>query len=136
MQVFHSAEHSRFQHSLGVAALSFKLAESVASRIDSRALGSLEIDDVAPTDDELAQVALAGLAHDLGHGPFSHLWERCMSAQTSAKWCVDLKGPRRDCAAADRCCRTRTPFCALQLKSLIVAVLFWSRMVRAGRMRT
>ncbi|NLY79403.1 MAG: HD domain-containing protein [Lysinibacillus sp.] len=61
--VFHGAEHSRFNHSLGVY--------EVVRRI---------IDDVFHgrpdwNDDERLLVLCAALLHDLGHGPFSHAFE-------------------------------------------------------------
>lgn len=58
--VYHGAEHSRFQHSLGVA--------HVARRI----LATLEVRD--PLD--RAEVLAAAMLHDIGHGPFSHAIEK------------------------------------------------------------
>lgn len=58
--VYHGAEHSRFQHSLGVA--------HVARRI----LETLEVRD--PLD--RAEVLAAAMLHDVGHGPFSHAIEK------------------------------------------------------------
>jgi HD superfamily phosphohydrolase len=57
--VFPSATHSRFEHSIGVAYLSNKLYKHLSS-------------------DKTYEkcVTLAGLCHDLGHGPFSHLFDR------------------------------------------------------------
>ena len=62
-QVYHTAEHSRFSHSLGVYEIVRRMIE--------------EIDDLASalTDYEKATVMLAGLLHDIGHGPFSHAFE-------------------------------------------------------------
>ncbi len=59
--VYHGAEHSRFVHSMGVAALARRMYDQV------RPGG-------APSE-RLAVVA-AALCHDLGHGPFSHVAER------------------------------------------------------------
>ncbi|ARF17931.1 HD domain-containing protein [Sporosarcina ureae] len=62
--VFHGAEHSRFQHSLGVY-------EIVRRILDDGFSGREE------WDDEQRLVALcAALLHDLGHGPFSHAFEK------------------------------------------------------------
>ncbi|HEX6244558.1 MAG TPA: HD domain-containing protein [Polyangiales bacterium] len=67
--VFPGAEHSRFAHALGAA--------HVMSRLLDR-LGPL-CASLAPEqriDDEAARDALAAaLLHDLGHGPYSHLFE-------------------------------------------------------------
>ncbi|PIC76281.1 hypothetical protein CSV74_12280 [Sporosarcina sp. P19] len=62
--VFHGAEHSRFQHSLGVY-------EIVRRILDDGFSGREE------WDEEQRLVALcAALLHDLGHGPFSHAFEK------------------------------------------------------------
>jgi HD superfamily phosphohydrolase len=45
------------------------------------------------SDDEKLCLQVAGLCHDLGHGPFSHTWERFVEAARSeddapVKWKV------------------------------------------------
>lgn len=59
------AQHSRFSHSLGVMHLAGQMAESLRRS--------------APvSDDDLQLVRLAGLLHDVGHGPFSHSYEEIL----------------------------------------------------------
>ena len=65
--VFPGACHNRFEHSLGVA----HLAREHADRLFHLQRRDLELDR-----GDVAAVALAGLCHDLGHGPFSHVFER------------------------------------------------------------
>jgi HD superfamily phosphohydrolase len=61
-QVYPSAIHSRFTHSVGVMHLAGRYAEEVYR----------EHDDVI----EKTQLArIAGLLHDIGHGPFSHTYD-------------------------------------------------------------
>ncbi|OLS41250.1 HD domain-containing protein [Bacillus sp. MRMR6] len=61
---FHGAEHSRFNHSLGVY-------EIVRRIIDDVFAGRPEWNN----DDRLLTL-VAALLHDLGHGPFSHSFEK------------------------------------------------------------
>ena len=61
-QVFQSAEHSRFVHSLGVY-------QVVRRMLETECLDN-ELNDY----DKLC-VMCAGLLHDIGHGPFSHSFE-------------------------------------------------------------
>lgn len=61
---FHGAEHSRFNHSLGVY-------EIVRRIVDDVFAGRPEWND----DDRLLALC-AALLHDLGHGPFSHSFEK------------------------------------------------------------
>lgn len=63
--IFPSASHNRFEHSIGVA----HLARSLINEI-SRNQPELGI-----TDEQRLNVELAGLCHDLGHGPFSHIYD-------------------------------------------------------------
>ncbi|MCY4639399.1 MAG: HD domain-containing protein [Chloroflexi bacterium] len=67
--VYPSANHTRFEHSLGVATKAEQLAlalQSAPSRPDVSATRVLEL-------------RLAGLLHDSGHGLFSHLTESILS---------------------------------------------------------
>ncbi len=63
LQVYHTAEHSRFGHSLGVYEITRLMIENVQ--------------DLKTSISEYDQVALlcAALLHDVGHGPFSHAFE-------------------------------------------------------------
>lgn len=61
---FHGAEHSRFNHSLGVYEIIRRIVDDV-------------FDDRPKWSEEDRLLALcAGLLHDLGHGPFSHSFEK------------------------------------------------------------
>lgn len=61
-QVFQSAEHSRFVHSLGVYQVVRRMLET-------------ECLTKALSDYDKLCVMCAGLLHDIGHGPFSHSFE-------------------------------------------------------------
>lgn len=62
-QVYHTAEHSRFSHSLGVYEIVRRMVEEI-----------YELHSTL-SEYEKATVMLAGLLHDIGHGPFSHAFE-------------------------------------------------------------
>lgn len=61
--VYHTAEHSRFAHSLGV----YEIVRRMVSENFSIAKSL--------TEEEKIAVMLAGLLHDIGHGPYSHAFE-------------------------------------------------------------
>ena len=61
--VYHCAEHTRFGHSLGVYEIVRRMVTEISDIKESL------------SDYEKVCVMLAGLLHDIGHGPFSHTFE-------------------------------------------------------------
>ena len=63
--VYPGANHTRFEHCVGVMFLAGKVVENpYLSRI--------------VTDEEADMIRMAGLLHDVGHGPFSHVFEQLL----------------------------------------------------------
>ena len=67
LQVYHTAEHSRFGHSLGVYEIVRIMLENIKDLKDRL------------SEFEYVAVMCAGLLHDVGHGPFSHAFEAVTS---------------------------------------------------------
>jgi HD superfamily phosphohydrolase len=62
--VFPGANHTRFEHSIGVAALAQRVIDSLQ-----------KIRNIPFSEEEIQEGMIAALCHDLGHGPFSHNFE-------------------------------------------------------------
>ncbi|KAF5899115.1 deoxynucleoside triphosphate triphosphohydrolase SAMHD1-like isoform X1, partial [Clarias magur] len=77
--VFPGASHNRFEHSIGVAHLAGKLVRRLKESVRER-----EIRFAEELKEELC-VQIAGLCHDLGHGPFSHVFEVFMK-ESNLQW--------------------------------------------------
>ncbi|MCB9591674.1 MAG: HD domain-containing protein [Sandaracinaceae bacterium] len=83
--VFPGAEHSRFAHALGAAHVMVRLQQHLVSR-QSALPEALRLDDDARRD-----ALAAALLHDVGHGPFSHLFEEVVpEARAHESWSVEV----------------------------------------------
>ncbi|KII96196.1 hypothetical protein PLICRDRAFT_151364 [Plicaturopsis crispa FD-325 SS-3] len=76
--VWPGAAHNRFEHCIGVAYFARKMAEHLK---DAQP-------ELGITDRDVRCVELAGLCHDLGHGPWSHVWDSLFipKALKGKKW--------------------------------------------------
>ncbi|BCS83165.1 putative HD domain-containing protein [Cotonvirus japonicus] len=75
--VFSSATHTRFEHSIGVYYLAGKMLEKIQNlypdiEYDIPELSSKKI---KLTEKIIECIKIAGLCHDIGHGPFSHIFD-------------------------------------------------------------
>lgn len=73
--VFPSAEHSRFQHSIGVMHLAGQFAEHLYGFLADTSEGE---SGGLPSREKFVETArISGLLHDVGHGPFGHFFDNC-----------------------------------------------------------
>ena len=88
--VFHTAEHSRFGHSLGTYELARRILERVTDVKEALSLR------------EQLMLLISALLHDVGHGPYSHSFEHvfeCDHEKYSAKL---IEGPSEISSVLDR----------------------------------
>jgi hypothetical protein len=94
--VFPGAEHSRFAHALGAAHVMVRLLARIADR-------ETELPpELRPTEAHRCDAVAAALVHDLGHGPFSHLFEEVLpNARHHEDWTRDaIRDPDTEVHAA------------------------------------
>jgi len=73
--VYPSANHTRFEHSIGVSHLAKLLLKSL----------QFHQPELNISDRDVEIVQIAGLVHDIGHGPFSHLYDDLFVKENDAK---------------------------------------------------
>jgi HD superfamily phosphohydrolase len=83
--LYPGATHTRFEHSIGVAHLALTMARKL----------QLTQPELGIRDRDILCVMAAGLCHDLGHGPFSHLFEDVMKRAFRARG-IDRKWRHED----------------------------------------
>lgn len=65
--IFYGATHTRFEHCIGTANLAYKTINYLNSQLSYMSSEELNY--------KKESLALAGLLHDIGHGPYSHLFD-------------------------------------------------------------
>jgi HD superfamily phosphohydrolase len=75
------AEHSRWVHSLGVQHVARQMLDTLQNRFRDR---SEYKEPLAELEKYRREILVAALLHDVGHGPFSHLFERAIPAPKNA----------------------------------------------------
>lgn len=83
-KVFPSATHSRWIHSIGTYGLAVRLLTRLQERYTSKVVSS----------ELFTGISLAALLHDIGHGPFSHVFEQIVKKCTDPKWCHENQSIR------------------------------------------
>jgi HD superfamily phosphohydrolase len=86
--VFPTAQHKRYEHCVGVAYLSRRVGEFLAA-----SQPELNI-----TSKQIRWLEIAGLCHDIGHGPFSHTFD---SAFCSGDTEIEARGESSDRPKSD-----------------------------------
>jgi HD superfamily phosphohydrolase len=72
-----SATHNRFEHSLGVSIMAYRMGKALMDKGER----------IKRTT--LAELRIAGLLHDIGHGPFSHASEEIIREVDEVKGILD-----------------------------------------------
>lgn len=74
--IFPAAEHSRFVHSIGTYHLAGKVLDRLKELYPNKLYDIMELGgsfELTPKISEM--IKIAGLCHDIGHGPFSHIFD-------------------------------------------------------------
>jgi len=83
--VFPGAEHSRFSHAIGTAWVMSRLLDRIG-HVQEGVAADQRLDPASRRE-----AIAAALLHDLGHGPFSHLYEEVLpGAPRHEQWTADL----------------------------------------------
>jgi len=90
--VYPTAQHTRFDHSLGVCHLAGEVCRYIRNQ------PQMPEDVEPPSERDVLCVKLAALVHDLGHGPFSHFFDaHVVPAARDREKCVSLTEGEANC---------------------------------------
>jgi HD superfamily phosphohydrolase len=88
-KVFPGATHSRFSHSIGVYHLTRRFIEEIEQHQKS--------DTIPLMERQKELICIAGLIHDLGHGCFSHVFDKYLELKNDDNILLPKKHEDRSC---------------------------------------
>ncbi|MGH9748979.1 MAG: HD domain-containing protein [Candidatus Polarisedimenticolia bacterium] len=108
---FHGAEHTRFTHSVGAAFMAKRIFDAL------RASGQIPQRGRAAERGRLVAIA-AALLHDIGHGPFSHLYEKVFNDRRHEEWTrMILRSPHTEAGRILRAAGLAEPVLAVYART-------------------
>jgi HD superfamily phosphohydrolase len=97
-----SANHTRFEHSIGVYYLANQVVNKLQSSYPDKIYHIPELGDTILTNFIGELIKIAGLCHDIGHGPFSHVFDKIMHTVTDDP---NAEHEVRSCLLIERICK-------------------------------
>lgn len=83
--VYPSATHTRFEHSIGVYHLAGIMLEKIQQQYPDKEYHIQELNKTTVLDSKIIEcVKIAALCHDIGHGPFSHVFDDVLLKNSSS----------------------------------------------------
>lgn len=100
--VFPGATHTRFSHSIGVYYLASKVVEKLQKDYPDKIYIIPELGETKLTNFIGELIKIGGLCHDIGHGPFSHVFDSIMEDLThNQNACHEI----RSCLLIEQICK-------------------------------
>lgn len=90
--IYPGACNTRFEHSLGVAHLGMKMLRQIRTNHEEEEGNVLSAGILDITKNDILCIGVAGLCHDLGHGPLSHMFETFVNRVRKEKGTIATKG--------------------------------------------
>lgn len=108
--VYPTATHTRFEHSIGVYHLAGKMLEKIKHYYPDNiyCIPELNLTATKLTDKIIECIKIAGLCHDLGHGPFSHIFDDMLLKNSVHP---NRFHETRSCLIMEMICKTRLADC-------------------------
>lgn len=87
--IYPGACNTRFEHSLGVCHLGMKMLRQIKINHEDEPSNTFRVDI---SKEDILCIGIAGLCHDLGHGPLSHMFEQFVNMMRAKKGTLESKG--------------------------------------------
>ena len=100
--VYPAATHTRFEHSIGVYHLAGKMLEKIQQQYPDYEYDVAEFGRIKLDIKIMECIKIAALCHDIGHGPFSHIFDDILLRNSSSP---NNKHETRSCLIVEMICK-------------------------------